>query len=99
MGRGEVSSWGNDLSQASPGKISSWLKPGANATQSVTEDLKDGNAASFIFLFLCLFIFERQSASGEGQRERETPNLKQAPGTELSAQSLTWGSNLRTVRS
>ena len=37
--------------------------------------------------------------SGEGQRERETRNLKQTPGSELSAQSLTWGSNPRTVRS
>ena len=26
---------------------------------------------------------------GEGQRERETQNLKQAPGSELSAQSPT----------
>ena len=30
---------------------------------------------------------------GEGQRERETPNRKQAPGSELSAQSPTRGSN------
>ena len=37
--------------------------------------------------------------AGEGQRERETQNLKQAPGSELSAQSPTWGSNSRTVRS
>ena len=35
----------------------------------------------------------------EGQRERETQNLKQAPGCELSAQSLMWGSNSWTVRS
>ena len=36
---------------------------------------------------------------GEGQRERETQNLRQAPGSELSAQSPTWGSNSQTVRS
>ena len=36
---------------------------------------------------------------GEGQREREMQNLKQAPGPELSAQSPTQGSNLRTMRS
>ena len=30
---------------------------------------------------------------GEGQRERETQNLKQAPGSELLAQSLMQGSN------
>ena len=40
-----------------------------------------------------LFTFERQSVSGEGkrererERERETQNLKQAPGSELSAES------------
>ena len=36
---------------------------------------------------------------GERERETHTQNLKQAPGSELSAQSLTWGSNSRTVRS
>ena len=34
----------------------------------------------------------------EGQRERETQNPKQAPGPELSAQSLVLGSNPQTVR-
>ena len=35
-----------------------------------------------------MFIFERDGAqAGEGQRERETQNPKQAPGSELSAQS------------
>ena len=37
--------------------------------------------------------------SREGQRERETQNLKQAPGSELSTQSLTQGSNSQTTRS
>ena len=37
--------------------------------------------------------------AGEGQRERETQNLKQALGSELSAQSLTRGLNSPTVRS
>ena len=36
---------------------------------------------------------------GEGQRERETQNLKQASGSELSAQSPTWDLNSETVRS
>ena len=36
---------------------------------------------------------------GEGQRERETQNLKQAPGSELSAQSPTWGLNPQTATS
>ena len=51
---------------------------------------------------VCLFLRERDRARvWEGQRERgrETQNLKQAPGSELSAQSLTQGSNSRTVRS
>ena len=34
----------------------------------------------------------------EGQRERETQNRKQAPDSELSAQSPTRGSNPRTAR-
>ena len=36
---------------------------------------------------------------GERKRERETQNPKQAPGSELSPQSPTQGSNSRTVRS
>ena len=36
---------------------------------------------------------------GEGQRERETQNPKQGPGSKLSTQSPTWGSNSGTVRS
>ena len=48
-----------------------------------------------------MFIFERESVSrswGEGQTERETQAPKQAPGSEPSAQSPTWGSNPRTTR-
>ena len=46
--------------------------------------------------FFLMFIFERDRdrvQAGDGQREKETQNPKQAPGSELSAQSLTWGSN------
>ena len=43
---------------------------------------------------------ERQSVSeGGAERDRETQNSKQAPGSELSVQSLTRVSNSRTVRS
>ena len=51
--------------------------------------------------FYCLFIFERDRAECEWVRgrERETQNPKQAPGSELSAQSPMWGSNSRAVRS
>ena len=41
---------------------------------------------------------EREPEQGRGT-ERETQNKKQAPGSELSAQSPTWGSNPRIVRS
>ena len=34
---------------------------------------------------------------GQAERERETQNLKQASGSELSAQSLTRGSNSQTA--
>ena len=41
-----------------------------------------------------MFIFERDKQCEQGSgRERETQNPKQAPGSELSAQSLTWGSD------
>ena len=49
-----------------------------------------------------MFIFERQketgaerqSMSGGGaEKERESQNPKQAPGSVLSSQSLTWGPN------
>ena len=51
-----------------------------------------------------MFIFERErerdrTQSGEGQREGETKNPKQPPGSELSAQSPTRGSNILAVRS
>ena len=36
---------------------------------------------------------------GEAGRQRHTQNPKQAPGSALSAQNLTWGSNSQTVRS
>ena len=35
----------------------------------------------------------------KGQRERETKNLRQAPGSELPAQSPVRGSNSQTPRS
>ena len=38
-------------------------------------------------------------SGGGAERESETQNLKQAPGSELSAQSLMWGLNPQAVRS
>ena len=57
------------------------------------------NLSIFIHLFLLfkkIFIFERDGetvSAGEVQREREAQNAKQAPGSELSAQSLVQGWN------
>ena len=54
----------------------------------------------FFNVFIFYILRDRDRALvGEGQRERDTQSLKQAPGSELSAQSPTWGSNPRTVRS
>ena len=55
----------------------------------------------FLFFFLCLFITERQRDTEHEQgkgREMETQNLKQAPGSELSAQSRMRGSNSGMVK-
>ena len=56
-----------------------------------------------ILIFLHLFSFERHRETehkwGEGQREKDTENPKQAPGSELTAQSLTRDSNSQTMRS
>ena len=74
---------------------------------SVAEEYPKGCYQLFFFnvysFFVCLFVclFERQSVSrggAEREREREKQNLKQAPGSELSAQSRTWGSNSSTMR-
>ena len=52
-----------------------------------------------------MFIIDRQReiehehGGGGAEREEETQNQKQAPGSELSAQSLTQVSNPQTVRS
>ena len=47
-----------------------------------------------------MFIFERDRVQvGEGQREWETQNPKQAPGSELSAQSPKRGLNPQTMTS
>ena len=47
-----------------------------------------------------MFIFERESVSrGGAERERETEDPKQAPDSELSAQSQTRVSNSQTMRS
>ena len=61
---------------------------------------------AFSFFFLMFIIFEKEregerdrEQAGKGKTERETQNQKQAPGSELLAQSQTWGSNSQTARS
>ena len=52
-----------------------------------------------MFYFMVERERERQSVNREGQRVGEAENLKQTPGSELSAQSPTCGSNSCIVRS
>ena len=48
----------------------------------------------FFFFYIYLFLRQRETEHEQGRvRERETQNPKQAPGSKLSAQSPTWGSN------
>ena len=56
----------------------------------------------FILIFIYFCERERETNRvqvGEGQRERETQNQKQAPGSELSAQSPKRGLNPQSARS
>ena len=54
----------------------------------------------YYFFNVYLFLRQRETEHERGRvRERETQNPKQAPGSELSAQSPTRGSNPRTARS
>ena len=73
-----------------------WL---AGTTTTTTNTLLE---KLFLFKKLCLFIFERQRETEHKQGwggERGTQSLKQAPGSEASAQSPMQGSNPRTARS
>ena len=57
---------------------------------------------SFLSFFFNIYSFLRDRDRVrvvEGQRRRGTQNPKQAPGSELSAQSPMWGSNPQNVRS
>ena len=66
-----------------------------------------GSEVVFVFLFLflnvtcfCVCKTERERAlAGEVQGERDTQNVKQAPGSKLSAQSPMRGLNPQTTRS
>ena len=51
------------------------------------------------FKYLFLTQRETEHVQGRGRERGDTQNLKQAPGSELSAQSPTRGSNPQTARS
>ena len=70
---------------------------------SVSEEKSVKNIFRF-FLNVYFLLREREREkdrvqAGKRQRERETQNLKQAPGSEQSTQSLTQGLNPPTMRS
>ena len=58
-------------------------------------------AINLIFFNIYLFLRkgETECEWGDGQRERKRQNPKQAPGSELLAQSPMWGSTSWTARS
>ena len=55
----------------------------------------------FVYLFFKVFVYfwERETEHERGRGREGDRNTKQAPGSELSAQSPTWGPNPWTVRS
>ena len=86
----EIMTW------AEVGRLTDW------ATQAALwyEVLRILLFLKILLTFIHFWETERDRVqAGEGQRERETQNLKEAPGSELSAQSPTRGSNSRTARS
>ena len=56
---------------------------------------------NFIFSTFILFFLGQRETERElaRKRERGRQNLKQAPGSKLTAESLMWGSNSLTARS
>ena len=60
----------------------------------------DSQICFFFFNFLMfIYFWESVSTSRGGAKRERRHSSKQAPGSELSAQSLMWGSNPRAVRS
>ena len=79
-----------------PGSITYCHDPG-QVTEPHCASISSSVKRSSSFSISCnvyLFLRERDRVcAGQGQRDRETQTPKQAPGSELSAQSPTWGSN------
>ena len=82
----------NRLAVTNDDAFQSWIWAKFNSSSSCVPVKK------FFFKHVYSFSRDREWA-GEGKRERETENLKQAPGSELSAHNPTQGLNPSTVRS
>ena len=77
-----------------------WLHGDAGYLSRLILEGKEVPFYLFFKFFLMFIYFDRETESQQRRdRDRETQNPKQAPGSELSAQSLMWGSNSRTLRS
>ena len=57
------------------------------------------SSTNCVFVFFNVYLFLREGQRQRDSRERGTHNTKQAPGSELSAQSSTRGSSPQTTRS
>ena len=74
-----------------------WKENQAISCSSLVQSVQQN---SFLLLLLFIYCWERETEHElERGREKETQNLKQDPGSELSGQSPTWGSNSWTARS
>ena len=74
----------------------------AGTLKRLTRGLKAAGVLKLKKFFLNVYLFLRETETEcewVRGRERETQNLKQAPGSGLSAQSPTQGPNSRTARS
>ena len=83
------------LTQASKLRtVRSW--PEWKSDAQLTEPPRSPN-----FFLMLIYFWKRETDCklGMAERERESNNLKPIPGSELTAQTLTQGSNSRTVRS
>ena len=97
---------GSTISRLSPEELPSHINvpvPSARSRRPTPPRPSCSKHSFILFYFvLTFYLFLRQGETEHEQgrvRERETQNLKQAPGSELSAQSPTQGSNSRTARS
>ena len=76
-------------------KVTLWVR-GPQTCFLISKSLSQHQTLiSFLKIFFNVYFWERErererTSRGRAERERETQNIKQAPGSELSAQSPTW---------